>query len=253
MDPVSTAIIGGLAGGVAKAVVDNASAAISKYLQQVNEGRDRLTADIADAMQEIPPERIAEPQPHVVEPIYRGLVLRTEDDLLRSMFKRLLRQAFDRELQQDLHPAFTKLLNEISPDEALLLYIAKRMEAFKFPSENPADDERGIRPFPVDDLSHPEDFGEYIDHLVSLGLVEVCGPPAEVKVQAGSAISAMVTGGLGGGFGSRQIPLTGLQQLAMPGKPMALSRFGTKFARACIPDTLPQHSASEQMEMVVDQ
>lgn len=252
MDPITTAIIGGFAGGVAKAVVDNASAAISKYVQRVKEGGDRLVGELAEAIHDIPAERLAEPQPSVVEPIYRGLVLRTEDDLLRSMFRRLLRKAFDKETLDDLHPAFAKLLEEISPDEAIVLFVAKRMEAFKFPSNTTAEDEQGIPLFPVDQLSRPEDFAEYIDHLISLNLIEVCGPPAELKVQTGSPISAMVTGGLGG-FGTKQIPLRGLQQLAMPGKPMALSRFGTKFARACVPDTLFSNTSNDHVDIAVDQ
>lgn len=219
-------------GGALTDATKLARAYVSGYLQQVAAGRERIERRVAEVCQEIPAERLVEPQPHVVAPIFNGLGLREDADPLAEFFKRLLRTAFDCRTQATYHPAFAQRLHELLPDEAVVLFHSKRMGVFVIPGDGAR-----MRPlFPLETLVDPEHFREYVEHLIQLGLLTICDAKKALDMRIAQGIEKA---------SKNVFPMSGIVQTVMPGKAIELTSFGQRFADACVPDDLPRASTPQ--------
>ena len=81
---------------------------------------DRLRQKLAEGFEEIPPERRVEPPLEVVGPALEKLKYVTDKEL-QDMFVGLLLSSMDSDRQAATHPAFVRVIDELSPFDAWML------------------------------------------------------------------------------------------------------------------------------------
>lgn len=69
----------------------------------------------------MPEDRQVPASPSIAGPALRTMLFLEEDNPLAEMFVNLLSKAIDRDAKQRVHPGFVKVLEHLSPDEAVLL------------------------------------------------------------------------------------------------------------------------------------
>lgn len=220
MDPVTT---GAAAGGVGAAAIGLAQLAKTPLAQEIYKdgvkkplkkasdlvasalgtigklvevASERTIAAFAEAEEMVPAERRVEPPPEIVGPAVMDMVFLDDDSLARKMFIRLLARAMDKERQNEAHPAFVRVIEQLSPDEALIMKYAERREKGTFGMEfvtstednwikyqsyargsrivlNLIDGEFESMTIPAGEHADPKHFFLHVQHLIALNLVEL--------------------------------------------------------------------------------
>lgn len=143
--------------------------------------QDRLTKYLDRVREGVPEERQMEAPPSISGPIIERLKYLEEDNYLTDLYISLLQKAIDKEKIQEAHPAFYHIIDQLSPDEAMILFIISEgpikydytMDLLT--NENGkdyfADRKVIIDTTPKEKLTFIEHFDMYISHLESLNLV----------------------------------------------------------------------------------
>ncbi len=86
-----------------------------------NERADMLEASLLERLRGTPKNELVDPPGHVALPALLGIAANQDEDLLRNMYLDLLAASMDRRRAGEVHPAYVKLVGEMSPSDALLL------------------------------------------------------------------------------------------------------------------------------------
>lgn len=123
-----------------------------------------------------------------------------DDDLIGDLYTNLLARAMDGERVGEVHPAFVGLISQLAPDEIVFIRQLSTQDfslIIKFDEEgtthNKANQEDFIRSkdefsaelirisldarFKTEELNQPDLFWTFLDHLISLEIVEFTGMP----------------------------------------------------------------------------
>jgi hypothetical protein len=126
-------------------------------------------------------QELIEVHPKITGPVLEGIKYLEEDSILFEMFVELLSKVVTKKNAAKAHPAFIQIINQLSPDEALILTYLKRnsYEYWEQADLNNRDrrfyNNRVIRnDFPVKVLQFSENYTMYINHLANL---EIAGIP----------------------------------------------------------------------------
>ena len=177
--------------------------------------------------EKVPEENLIEGHPQIIGPALDGLKYIPEEDIISELFVNLLSRAIDKERVNEAHPAFTQIINQLSPDEAVIIYeLSKQSYEYltyaAYNEETNTFSPREVRSnaFPVGNLSSPENYSFYIDHLHSLNLAGIWQQgnqkpihDDETNKQTGVEINSIAQ----------------------------LTPFGQLFAKACIPDNIQKY------------
>jgi hypothetical protein len=87
---------------------------------------ERLVGLIQSAEAGVPRERRLQPAPSIAGPILENIKYLQDANPLLDMYRKLLASAMDRDSVDQAHPAFPELIRQLSPDEALLLYLISK-------------------------------------------------------------------------------------------------------------------------------
>lgn len=161
--------------------------------------QDRLAAYIEKAIRQVPEEQRVSPRESLALPIAERLRFQEEDNPISYLYVNLLSRGMDRERIGEAHPAFVNVISQLAPDEALLLEQLSSFEYriyFRLNNKKvtvPKSDsdlfvtsmsvsestkaflfERSVVP---EKLAQPSLFLTFLEHLVSLGLVEYDNEP----------------------------------------------------------------------------
>lgn len=146
---------------------------------------DKIQAGIEEAKSRVPEDRQVGAHPSIAMPVLERIGYEDDDSILREMYVNLLARAIDKERQGEAHPAFARIIEQLSRDEAQLLYDIKGEGSevirdlhlpkvtwwLKFKGEY-----RHVRGRPLDTerMACPEHLDAYFGHLAALNLVVVC-------------------------------------------------------------------------------
>jgi len=136
----------------------------------------------------IPLENIKEPPSEIAGPALQGIAWSLDHDVLKDMFMRLLASAMDSRKVDASHPAFVRVVQQLSPDEADLLnkifnalspegalpIVCLRVETAGTPGYQ--ERARHIARLSDDETGEPsslENFPFWLDNWQRLGVVEV--------------------------------------------------------------------------------
>ena len=163
--------------------------------------RERLMARLEKARAKVPEDRQQEAAPSIALPILMDLRFMEDENPLTELFLNLLARAIDKERCNEAHPAYVKIIEQLSPDEAMVMYWFRQNKSLPTPVSP------GLTYYEtcIPCVMHPKDTQTHLTHLLSLGLLR--------KYQ---------------------------KQFRAPGDvsedSMLLSRFGRGFVKACIPE-----------------
>lgn len=189
------------------------------FLAAYHDRWERYLKKVSDKVKE---ENLIEGAPQLVIPILDGLTICQENSLISDLFVNLLANSIDSTKQDLAHPAFPNIINQLSHDEAVILYYLKKKSfkynsksAFDFRSKFFAKPEVLLEEFPVKELQFPHHIDLYFNHLYSLNLAGTFQighqEPIEDKV-------------------------SGIQIATVVYQERRLTDFGELFARSCVPD-----------------
>ncbi|NQU21410.1 MAG: DUF4393 domain-containing protein [Candidatus Nealsonbacteria bacterium] len=82
---------------------------------------DKIQSGIEEAKSRVPEDRQIGAHPAIVMPVLERIGYEDDDSILREMYINLLARAIDRERVSEAHPAFAKIIEQLSPDEAWIL------------------------------------------------------------------------------------------------------------------------------------
>lgn len=184
--------------------------------------QDRFQRYLKRISEKVPEDKLVEGHPQVVVPIVEGLIMSYEGSLLSEMFLNLLTNAVSSDGQNLAHPAFPLIINQLSHDEAKILYFLKKTtyinrerSVINYEKDEWFSPEKLDDIFPYQELMYPKQFDEYFYHLKGLSLV------IEPKIE-NSTFEYDDKG-----------KQTGVIELFEK----RLTNFGELFAKACIPDS----------------
>lgn len=156
--------------------------AFSKWEKWIINGERslELTGElIREKIQNIPEEKLTEPEPYVAIPAIQQLTYSFDSQQLREMYANLLVSSMNSDKKKDVHPAFVELIRQLCPDEAKLLKRIYPMRAL-YPiidvkSRNPKEGFHYIiRNFCFEEeLEHFSKITQYLDNLERLKIIEI--------------------------------------------------------------------------------
>lgn len=152
-------------------------------------GTDRLNLRLkhnleqyAERLKDIPEEQIIEPPLEVALPIIEKLSYVSNNEI-QSLYIELLTKASIKELNNQAHPSFVNIINNLSPDEAILLkdvYTNKStaipcIEARLYDSKKKSS--KRLTPYYSEydnnsELAFNENASAYISNLIGLGILQ---------------------------------------------------------------------------------
>lgn len=141
---------------------------LSNYLQKVRDA--------------VPKDNQIEAPASIAGPILERLKFIEESNYLKNLYLNLLQKAIDKEHVGEAHPAFVSIIEQLSPDEALMI---KTIQENSISYETIGDtiyeigavpkDEIVKNNFPLDTLAFSHHFEMYVQHLIHLNLIETPG------------------------------------------------------------------------------
>lgn len=139
---------------------------------------DRLEKMFQRIAQKVPEEQRTSPPPELVGPALEGMNYLDDSGVLWQMFEELMTKSIDKDDIKSLHPAFPKILSQLSRDEAVILYLLSKsdfnvVDYMDFNRPENRFENRRIESsnLPRDELFVPENIELYYSHLESLNLV----------------------------------------------------------------------------------
>jgi len=180
--------------------------------------QDRWQKFLENVSSKVADDNLVTAHPQIAGPVIEGMIYTDEDSLIGEMFAELLAKAIDKDNQDKAHPAFPKIIQQLSHDEAVILYYLKK-KAFKvhqhwdLVGNKILNMRTTLEEFPIDKLSFPENIWMYMNHLNSLTIAGTW----KYTQDEGIWNSGVQTGGI-------------------TKSERKLSDFGQLFSNACIPD-----------------
>lgn len=181
---------------------------------------------------EIDEKNMQEVQPNILLPTLAGLAINPDETLLGEMFFNILKSSIDKTKQKFLSPAFPKILEQLSKDEAVMLVLLKKQN-YRYHTEMDLDRQQNrftnervtLDEFPKDKLEFQGNLWIYNDHLHNLNLSGCWEYQQQEPIYSGKIIEQ------GSGAFSHQVPeQTGIKRFVE----FRLTDFGKHFVEACI-------------------
>jgi hypothetical protein len=132
---------------------------------------------------EVPEDRHTQAAPEIAAPALQRMIFIDDENPLMDLYIQLLARAIDKDRKDEAHPAFLKIIEQLSSDEALLLFHLRRGDVIL--RRQWEKDERGLivqgakflgtdieLPDPGEPiLSQPHAIWAYYQHLSELSLI----------------------------------------------------------------------------------
>lgn len=186
-------------------------------IQLLAVAQDRLAAFCDRVRARVPEDRQQEAAPSIALPILMDLRFMEDENLLTELYLNLLARAIDKERCNEAHPAFVKIIEQMSPDEAMIMYRFRGRGRWPMPPPI----ERGVFSgcLPIESLSCPKNFYLYAEHLESLNLLRL--PTKHIELEGTS---------FWGDFVGRP------KIIERRDDDIEITNFGKQFVAACIPE-----------------
>lgn len=143
--------------------------------------QDRLSKYLDKVRNSVKEENQIEAPPSISGPVMERLKYLENENYLTDLYLNLLSRAIDKERVQEAHPAFYHIIDQLSADEALILYmVSKEPIYYDYTMDLYTNEENKLRfrntvvkrdTTKKTQLAFPEHFEMYISHLKSLDLL----------------------------------------------------------------------------------
>lgn len=198
---------------------------------------ERVVRLLARAYNRVPAERQIHARPSIAVPILAALCGLEDDNILTELCLNLLARAVDTEREQEVHPAFVKVIEQLASDEVLILGALRRQSRrYLYRSHLPALVANNLI------LVAPEHYELYVDHLCALNILRperaavslsFRDLPVPSSPEYDSALRAI---------------LQGLQEsVERRTRTVETTKFGDLFLQACLPKDLDLKSFQQEV------
>jgi len=177
--------------------------------------QDKLKARLDEVRRRVPADRRVGAAPSIAMPLLIPLAYMEDDNPLTELYVNLLARAIDKERQGEAHPAFVRIIDQLSPDEALLLFLLRDRVSvfFKFDNEGCLEWAR----VPANDAPRPWNAATPTDEDLTSS---ICRPEyTSMNLERVQALT-----------------LVRRRNVAARLFPFSLTQFGKLFVQACIPE-----------------
>lgn len=168
---------------VARAV-NAALAPIEALVWGVEQIREFVRDRVATKLDNVPPEDVQQPKPHVAVPAIEALRYTGEESELSELYANLLATAMDKATAYRAHPGFVDMIKNMSPDEARIMRLLATSDSQPLVNIKATEKEGGGFQIVHRHVSligikagcdYPPLSANYLDNLIRLGLIEI--PP----------------------------------------------------------------------------
>ncbi|MFL9567140.1 DUF4393 domain-containing protein [Acinetobacter baumannii] len=153
-----------------------------KFLNEKTElNRQNNLKQLAKRFSEIPHEKIVEAPPEIAVPIAEKLAYVSNEEL-RNLYIELLAKASTNDLNSTAHPSFINIVNNLSPDEAVLIKYLRKNKGIPFVNIELKKNDGKYGILLIDELvviitelklTFNANLSAYISNLAGAGLVEI--------------------------------------------------------------------------------
>lgn len=166
---------------IAKAV-NAALIPVEALIWGVEQIRDFVRERVEKKLENVPPEDIQQPKPHIAVPAIEALRYTGAEEDLSELYANLLATSMDRATAYRAHPGFVDMIKNMCPDEARMMHFFASNEYYpliNIKSVSSADQSFQVRHRHLSLLGldakceHLPLTSNYIDNLERLGLVQV--------------------------------------------------------------------------------
>lgn len=135
--------------------------------------QDKWQKFLEKVSSKVPEKNLIEAHPQIAGPIIEGMVYIDQDSLVGEMFAELLAKSIDKDQQDKTHPAFPKIIQQLSHDEAVILFYLKKKnhkvhQTWDLNGNQILNMRTTLEELPIDKLTFPHHIWMYMDHLNSL-------------------------------------------------------------------------------------
>ena len=221
---------------VAKLAADSVKALrlFTAPVQLLALGQDLLEKRLERVKSKVPEERQIEAHPQLAGPILENLRYMVDGDILTEMYLNLLARAIDRDRVGEANPAFVKIIEQLCPDEALLLLKLRTAERNGLPYSvyRPEHLEKmyGIT------IGEPKHYNMYITHLRALNLIRSTSHTRFLPFDLGRLPRSDNMDRILSEIDRRIETIRELFEKNESPRSVEATEFGSLFIRACIPE-----------------
>lgn len=180
--------------------------------------QDRLAKHLDKVRNNVKAENQIEAPSSIAGPILERLKYLEDDNYLTDLYLNLLTRAIDKERINEAHPAFFNIIEQLSPDEALILFLIKKEKTYytydklisNLSGEYKPDKINSDCPI-LEKINIAAYFEMYIEHLKSINLIRWKILSDKQQIREGNVIYATTN------------------------SEIVLTEFGELFVKACIP------------------
>ena len=148
-------------------------------LQLLAAYQDRLTKFLNKVRDSVPKENQIEAPASISGPIIERLKYSEDNNPITTLYLSLLSRAIDKKRVSEAHPAFIHIIEQLSPDEALILYFIHKkpffVESVSYYHRDKINVSWESGDYKYDDsiktLIFPEHISMYLSHVQSLDLI----------------------------------------------------------------------------------
>jgi hypothetical protein len=97
--------------------------ALQPLFTAIQGGSKRVNEWVEEAVKSVPPQRRVDAKPALLNAVVAAIGVEEDGSAIRANYTKLIASMIDSDRQQDLHPAFPRIVQELSARDALLLQI----------------------------------------------------------------------------------------------------------------------------------
>ena len=160
----------------------NALTPVEGFVWGVEKIRDFVRERVAAKLDNVPPEDVQQPKPHVAVPAIEALRYTGSESDLAELYANLLATSMDKATAYRAHPGFVDMIKNMSPDEAKIMKFLATSSSQPLINIKATEKEGGGFTITNRYLSligikaacdHIPLAATYLDNLVRLGLIEI--------------------------------------------------------------------------------
>lgn len=112
--------------GLVPRTINAALEPLHEWILQKEYNIERTKMLLENKLQDVSPENIITPEPYVAIPAFQAISYSINNDLLKNLYANLLASAMDKTKKDYVHPSYTEIIKQLSPDEAKVLNIISK-------------------------------------------------------------------------------------------------------------------------------
>ena len=107
--------------GLVPRAIKAALSPLEKWILQKEYNISEIQRLLEEKLKNVSPELIGTPEPYIAVPAIQYISYCMDNDELRNMYANLLASSMQKDIKDDVHPAYLEIIKQLCPDEAKIL------------------------------------------------------------------------------------------------------------------------------------